>query len=65
MYLVSKESNRKCRRSSDLKKLMYADGRLTNGPKVSGPKNQVPEDVQMHHDENHLTSIVLTLANGG
>ena len=38
MYLVLKESNRKCRRSSDLKKLTYADGprtdagRTDNGP---------------------------------
>ena len=27
MYLVSKESNRECRRSSDLKKLTYTTGR--------------------------------------
>ena len=29
MYLVSKESIEKCRRSSNLKKLTYADGRRT------------------------------------
>ena len=51
MYLVSKESNRKCRRSSDLKKLTYADGRQMTDKlvsdklrltKVSGAKNRNP-----------------------
>ena len=35
MYLVSKESNRKCRRSSNLKKLTYADRRRTPDKFVS------------------------------
>ena len=35
MYLVSIESNRKCRRSSNLKKLTYAAGRRTPDKSVS------------------------------
>ena len=47
MYLVSKESNRKCRRSSNWKKLTYADGRRTNLYQISSPDYSRASHIKM------------------
>ena len=51
MYLVSKEYNRKCRRSSDLRKLTYAAGR----------RRTVDKSVS---DKLHLTKVSGAKKNG-
>ena len=58
MYLVSKESIEKCRRSSNLKKLMYADVRRRTSDRFVSDKLRLTIHVVSGANKSDVHSIV-------